>query len=80
MFTGTVNFVSASVSRKFYNVELILNGTSVGKAQIDESNTHDFHNDSLLLEATLALANGDQIWLKSSHFSVIGHFTGGLQL
>lgn len=58
-FTGTVNFVSTSVSWKTYNVQLILNDVDVGYAQIDESNTADSHNDSLHLEAMLVLTRGD---------------------
>ena len=85
-FTGVAGFPASSSSVEI-GVDLSLNGGSVGRAYVEESNTVLYQNSPLTVQSTLNLKKDDKVWVliyvqstgaylgdrQTIHFT---HFTG----
>ena len=63
-FTGLIGYPTPCSSVCFLELGLYLNGNMIGKSWNDEANTVGFQEVPLILQSTLNLQTGDQVWLQ----------------
>lgn len=84
-FVGMAHFTTSSDARLSLYVCLMLDGVQIGCGLVDEANTVSYQNSPLVVQSTLNLKAGDQVWLEiigvptaylhdgGAHYN---HFTG----
>ena len=75
-FSGLVAFPVSSTTQIYSNVQLFFNGVVIGLGFSDETGTGTKY-ETLSLQSTLNLQNGDQIWLQIESMSPGNHLHGG---
>ena len=63
-FTGSAGFPASSSSSVELGVGLYSNGGIIGRSWVVETNTVANQNSPLILQSTLNLEKGDQIWVR----------------
>lgn len=61
-FTGMGHFITSSATRVYVYVGLFVNGDKIGSGLVDEANTVSYQNSPLMIQSTLNLKEGDQVW------------------
>ena len=67
-FSGLVAFPVSSTTAIYSRVQLFFNGVVIGLGFSDETGTGNEY-ETLSLQSTLNLQNGDQIWFQFDYFS-----------
>lgn len=73
-FAGLVRF-TGSTSKQDCGIQLLKNGVEIAKSHTDEIST-SWQYDSLSLQSTLHLNEGDEIWLQMSSIATGAYLHG----
>ncbi len=74
-FSGFVAFPVSSTTQLYSRVQLFFNGVVIGSGFSDEIGTGNKY-ETLSLQSTLNLQNGDQIWLEIENISPGNYLAG----
>ena len=78
-FTGLAQF-PASSSGVYFEVILYLNGGQIGRGWVEDKNSVAYTRSPLLVQSTLNLKKGDQVWMEiiqmSSGAYLLDNFNG----
>jgi hypothetical protein len=83
-FTGMIGFPTSSSSVIALGIGMYLNGVEIGSSWTDEANTVVTQEVPLVLQSTVNLQEGDQVWLQITTISTgvilytVPAFTGWL--
>ncbi len=71
-FTGLIGYPTSSSSMIGLQVQIFLNGVQIGYSWTDEANTVTGQEAPLVLQSTVNLQAGDQVWLQIASIAGAG--------